>query len=121
LVLLEVTVDDLLDHRAWALENIAATSYNKHRRHLRALLNFAVNEQLIARSPLAKVSSAPCAARRPKVVPSTWYNQACKKLNCDRVQGLNSPAFWKLVFTVIHFTGTGAFKMLAQLWRSTGG
>lgn len=111
-----LTEDDLLEHRAWALDHMAATSYNKHRRHLRALLNFAVREQTLARSPMAKVIAAPTGLRRPKVLPTTWYKQACKVLDCDQLAGLNPPVFWRLAFTVIHFTGMRRRQLVELRW-----
>jgi len=97
------------------------TSYNKHRRHLRALLNFAVQEgYLPAGSPLAKVSSAPAGQRRPKVVPVNWHAKSLVLLKVpskeSKVQGLNPPQFWSLVFSVLHFTGMRRRQLVELQW-----
>eukprot|EP01030_Chromulinospumella_sphaerica_P005631 gene5631-5509_t len=47
----DLNVEVLLSHRVWCLERMRATSYNKHRRHLRALINFALAEGHIQSQP----------------------------------------------------------------------
>lgn len=113
-----LSTDQLLAHRQWCLERISASSYNKHRRHLRALLNFAKENANIAASPLLKVTSAPVGARRPKVVPQNWYRRSMALLGKGpSVVGLTPTFFWKAVFSVMHFTGLRRRQLIELRWR----
>jgi site-specific recombinase XerD len=115
--LAEIDARALLSHRKWCLENTRPASYNKHRRHLRALLNFAVAEGIMATSPLAKVSSAPLGQRRPKVVPANWYSRTLQLLEREALIGLRPTNFWRIAFSVIHFTGMRRRQLVEMQWQ----
>ena len=112
-----LAVDQLLSHRAWCLQTMRPTSYNKHRRHLRALLNFALAEGHIQSQPFVKVGPAPVGVKRPKTVPSTWYKRTMALLDSESVRGLNPTKFWRLVFSVMHFTGIRRRQIVELKWE----
>lgn len=115
--LADLSVDRLLNYRQWCLVRMRPTSFNKHRRHLRALLNFAVAQGLIERSPLLQVGSAPTGQRRPKTVPNDWYRKAIELLDNDSVTGLNPTSFWRVVLSVMHFTGLRRRQVVELQWQ----
>lgn len=115
----DMTVDTLLAHRQWCLQRMQGISYNKHRRHLRALLNFAVGQELLAKSPLAKVSPAPTQQVRPKTVPENWYarTHGLLQFNDGHVPATLMPArSWLLVFAILHFTGMRRRQVAELCW-----
>ncbi len=117
-VLIEsINVDVMLAHRAWCLERMRPTSYNKHRRHLRALINFALAEDQIQTQPFAKVGPAPVGVKRPKTVPSSWYKHTMTLLDSDSVSGLNPTKFWRAVFSVMHFTSMRRRQIVELKWE----
>jgi integrase len=94
-----------------------ATSYNKHRRHLRALINFALAEGQIQTQPFVKVGPAPVGVKRPKTVPSSWYKRTMALLDSDSVSGLNPTKFWRVVFSVMHFTSMRRRQVVELKWE----
>ncbi|MBP8149221.1 MAG: phage integrase SAM-like domain-containing protein [Limnohabitans sp.] len=112
-----LTLDMLLSHRAWCLQYIRPTSYNKHRRHLRALVNFAVSENMLNNQPFNKVGPAPTGARRPKTIAANWYKKAMTLLDDGQVQGLNPTRFWRLLFSVMHFTSMRRRQIVELRWE----
>eukprot|EP01032_Pedospumella_encystans_P011363 gene11363-13215_t len=113
----DLNVEVLLSHRVWCLERMRATSYNKHRRHLRALINFALAEGHIQSQPFVKVGPAPVGVKRPKTVPSTWYKRTMAILESDSVSGLNPTKFWRLLFSVMHFTSMRRRQIVELKWE----
>lgn len=92
----------LLTWRAFVLSTNAATSFNKHRRHVRALLNFALREGLIASSPLLKVSAPPVGKKRPKTVSPNWVRKAHELMDANPA-ALRPVWFWRAVINVMYF------------------
>lgn len=115
--LADLTPELLLLWRQWVLIRNAPTSFNKHRRHLRALLRFAVADGLVAISPLAAVTSAPVAKRRPKTVPTSWYRDAMAMLEEGERSGLNPTWFWRLALSVMHFTACRRRQLVEIRWH----
>jgi integrase len=113
----DITTELLLLWRQWVLVRNAPTSFNKHRRHLRALLRFAVADGLIARSPLDAVGPAPVAKRRPKIVPSGWYRDSIALLASGQLSGLNPTWFWRLALSVLHFSACRRRQLVELRWR----
>lgn len=113
----DLTTEMLLLWRQWVLVRNAPTSFNKHRRHLRALLKFAVADGLIARSPLDAVSSAPVAKRRPKTVSASWYREAVALLQRERLAGMNPTWFWRLAISVLHFSACRRRQLIELRWK----
>ncbi len=113
----DLTTELLLLWRQWVLTRNAPTSFNKHRRHLRALLKFAVADGLIVRSPLDAVSSAPVAKRRPKTVSAGWYREATALLQRDELPGMNPTWFWRLAISVLHFTACRRRQLVELRWK----
>jgi integrase len=98
----QLTVDHLLEWRGWVLSTCSGTTFNMHRRHIRALLNFAVREGILEKSPLTKVSAAPTGKRRPKTVPVNWLRKTRQLL--DQNHPRLAPAwFWRCVFDTMFF------------------
>lgn len=113
----DITTELLLLWRQWVLLRNAATSFNKHRRHLRALLRFAVADGLIARSPLDPVGPAPTPKRRPKTVSASWYRDAMELLAMGQLAGLNPTWFWRLAISVLHFSACRRRQLVELRWR----
>ena len=113
----DLNVEVLLSHRVWCLERMRATSYNKHRRHLRALMNFALAEGYIQSQPFLKVGPAPVGAKRPKTVPSSWYKRTMALLDSDSVSGLTPAKFWRVLFSVMHFTSMRRRQIVELKWE----
>lgn len=116
----DLTVDRLLNYRQWCLTRMRPTSFNKHRRHLRALLNFSVAQALIDRSPLLQVSPAPTGQRRPKTVDRRWYKKSIALLSGDSdtsVRGLAPAWFWRTLLGVMHFTGMRRRQVIELQWQ----
>lgn len=117
MTLSDLTTELLLLWRQWVLVRNAPTSFNKHRRHLRALMRFAVAEGLIKTSSLAAVSAAPVAKRRPKTIPNNWYKTAMALLADNRIPGLTPTWFWRLALSTLHFTACRRRQLVELRWK----
>lgn len=98
----KLQTEQLLYWRADVLQTCAGTSFNKHRRHIRALLNFAVSEEILNASPMAKVSAAPVGKKRPKTVPTNWLKKTREFLDQNHPK-LRPVQFWRTLVDVMYF------------------
>ena len=71
----------------------------------------------IQSQPFAKVGPAPVGLKRPKTVPSSWYKRTMGLLESESVRGLNPVKFWRLVFSVLHFTSMRRRQIVELRWE----
>jgi site-specific recombinase XerD len=112
----QISVRFLLEWRSWVLSNCSGTTFNMHRRHIRALFNFAVNEGVITKSPLLKVSPAPTGKKRPKTVPVNWLRKTRQLLDEDNAR-LEPSWFWRCVFDTMYFGMMRRRQIVELRWR----
>lgn len=112
----ELTGDFLLEWRKWILSTCSGTTFNMHRRHIRALLNFAVREGHLEKSPLTKISAAPTGKRRPKTVPVNWLRKTRQLLDQNHPR-LAPSWFWRCVFDTMFFGMMRRRQVVELRWR----
>lgn len=116
-LLKDIGVAELLKWRADVLQTCTGTSFNMHRRHVRALLNFAVTEGLLEVSPLSKVSAAPTGKKKPKTVPVTWLRKTRALLD-DNHPRLQPAWFWRAVVDVMYFGMMRRRQVIELKWKN---
>lgn len=114
-----ITADDVIDWRNRLLVRIARTTWNKERRHLRAIANYALKQSLIEVNPFIEVPAAPEPGRLPKTVAIDVVNAALALLSKHSVTSLAmSPRwFWGIVVRTFYFTGIRRSQLVGIQWQ----
>lgn len=123
--LARVTVDALLLFRAQALRRMRPVSFNTERRHLSALLSFAVRQRWLAENPCREVAPAPQARPLPKSIARADMLSAITLLEPARSTGgkikradLVQPQwFWVTVLKTFYFTGMRKRQLIGLRWE----
>ncbi|WP_114278542.1 tyrosine-type recombinase/integrase [Thioalbus denitrificans] len=124
--------DVVLGWRNAILARARPETWNKYRRHLRALMNYAIDRGWTSSNPFKEVPPARTGHRLKKTVDSELLIRALKLLNtqadAEPEEGKLRPAwFWAMVIRAFYYTGVrrrqivelrwGDFDMVNGVWR----
>ncbi|PHS73306.1 MAG: hypothetical protein COB00_00055 [Alcanivorax sp.] len=114
-----ITADDVIDWRNRLLVRIARTTWNKERRHLRAVANHALAQGLIEKNPFVEVPAAPEPCRLPKTITIDLVNAALTLLSKSpgTSHAMSPRWFWGIVIRTFYFTGIRRSQLVGIPWR----
>ena len=120
----QITVDVMLDFRAWSLKRMKPVSFNTERRHLSVLFNTAVREGLMPANPLRRVSNAPVLREAPKALSKDnmdayleWLLTATRNNRHGQAVDVIQPQwFWYTVLRTFYFTGMRKRQLIGLVW-----
>jgi integrase len=121
--LAEVTHDLLVSWRTQVLARARPTTWNYYRRHLRAMLNYALLTGWLSESPLKRVKSAPVGGLEHRAVPYEDLSQVLGALDDDYGQPrsvgntLYPRWFWRIVVQTLYYTGMRRRQLVSLRWR----
>jgi len=117
----EVTEDAVIDWRNLRLRTVRRTTWNMHRRHLRALFNFAMHPKRawVTSNPFKEVPPAPEPGRLPKTVEVPLLDQVMTLLTRHRgtSKGMAPRWFWGIVVRTFFFTGLRRSQLPGIRWK----
>ncbi|ERS07467.1 hypothetical protein Q668_21410 [Alcanivorax sp. PN-3] len=113
-----ITADDVIDWRNRLLTRIARTTWNKERRHLRAVANYALKQSLIEVNPFVEVPAAPEPGRLPKTVAIDVVNAGLTLLSksSGTSHSMSPRWFWGIVVRTLYFTGIRRSQLPGIRW-----
>ncbi|MEJ2694846.1 MAG: tyrosine-type recombinase/integrase [Candidatus Thiodiazotropha sp.] len=111
----EITRDDVLKWRKEILSRARAETWNKYRRHLRALFNYAVSRGWLNENLFASVPPERTGMRLKKTVDVDIVRQALALLESDS-DNLRPGWLWAMVVRAIWFTGVRRRQILELRW-----
>ncbi len=109
-----ITKEALLDWRELIAERASKTTYNNYHRHLRALLNFSVEIELIDQNPILKVRQFCRVNVRKKGCTMEDLQAFCDFLDQDSREA--SPLILSMVLTLF-YTGMRRSQLCGLDWR----
>lgn len=110
-----ITRDDVLEWRTVILARARPETWNKYRRHLRALMNYAVECGWAARNPFKDIPPARTGHRLKKTVDIDLVQRALKVLSAPE-EKLKPAWFWTMVVRAFYFTGVRRRQLVELCW-----
>ena len=110
-----ITREDVLNWRNEVLSRARPETWNKYRRHLRALFNYAVEQGWITTNLFSSVSAARTGVRLKKTVDVEVVRKALAYLDGDD-ETLRPGWFWAMVIRAIWFTGVRRRQIAELRW-----
>ena len=111
----EIDRSDVVHWRNEILDRARPETWNKYRRHLRALMNYAVECGWVEDNPFAQVPPARTGNRLKKTVDLRVIEQAMKKLDSDP-ELLPPSWFWTMVIRALFYTGVRRRQIVELRW-----
>lgn len=118
--ILAVTEEHALNFRNIVIKRARHSSYNKYRRHLLALFNFAAEVNLVPANPFKKVKGLPELKHLKKTVEHEGFLTVLGYLKSreSHVDAFYHPAwFWKAVINMLYYTAMRPSQLVALEWR----
>lgn len=110
-----VTRDDVLNWRNGILARARPETWNKYRRHMRALFNYAITRGWVATNAFSSVPPARTGLRLKKTVDIELVRKALAYLEADD-KNLRPGWFWAMVVRAIYFTGVRRRQIIELRW-----
>ncbi|WP_172600394.1 tyrosine-type recombinase/integrase [Sulfurivermis fontis] len=110
-----ITRDDVLKWRNDILSRARPETWNKYRRHLRALFNYAVSRGWLGTNIFSAVPPARAGTRLKKTVDVDVVRKALVFLD-DEDESLRPGWFWAMVVRAIYFTGVRRRQIVELRW-----
>ncbi len=118
----EIGLDEALDWRNAVLARARPETWNKYRRHMRALMNYAMARGWASSNPFREVLPARTGRRLKKTVDAELMGRALKLLNTEVAtepeEGKLHPTwFWAMVIRAFYYTGVRRRQLTGLQWR----
>lgn len=110
-----ITRDDVLKWRNDILGRARPETWNKYRRHMRALFNYAITRDWVATNVFSAVPPARTGVRFKKTVDIDLVRKALAYLGGDD-EKLRPGWFWAMVVRAIYFTGVRRRQIVELRW-----
>lgn len=110
-----VTREDVLKWRNEVLSRARPETWNKYRRHMRALFNYAISRGWLGVNLFAAVPAARTGARLKKTVDVGVVRKALAVLE-DDAEKLRPGWFWAIMVRAIWFTGVRRRQIVELRW-----
>jgi len=111
-----ITRDDVLTWRNAVLGRARPETWNKYRRHLRALMNYAVERGWVAENPFCQVPPARTGVRLKKTVDVQLVQNALRVL-AQPSSPLRPGWFWAIVVRAFFYSGVRLRQLVELEWR----
>lgn len=114
-----ITREAVIAWRTEILSRARPETWNRYRRHLRALVNYAVARGWCSENAFKEVPPARTEYRLKKTVDADVLSRAFALLErCDEQQDKLKPAwFWAMVIRTYYFTGVRRRQFVAMNWH----
>lgn len=109
-----ITREDVLNWRNEVLSRARPETWNKYRRHMRALFNYAVTRGWVTTNFFSSVSPARTGTRLKKTVDIEVVRKALTYLEGE--EALRPGWFWAMVIRAIWFTGVRRRQIVELRW-----
>ena len=111
-----ITREDVLKWRNRILARARPETWNKYRRHLRALFNYAVSRDWLESNLFSAVPPARTGTKLKKTVDLKVVHQALRYLDSDS-HNLRPGWFWAMVVRALWFTGVRRRQIVELRWE----
>jgi len=111
-----ISRSDVISWRNAILSRARPETWNKYRRHMRAIMNHAVELELIADNPFAMVPPARTGRKLKKTVSLQSIERTLRHLRTDP-EFLPPSWFWSMVIRAIFYTGVRRRQIVALRWE----
>ena len=114
-----ITREAVIAWRGEILKRARPETWNKYRRHLRALLNHALERGWCTENPFKDVPPARTAYRLKKTVDTEVLQRAFALLEqgSGEQQNLKPAWFWAMVIRTYYFTGIRRRQLVGMIWH----
>ncbi|RMD65718.1 site-specific integrase [Candidatus Parcubacteria bacterium] len=112
----DITVDAVLKWRKNVVERSSAQTFNKYRRHLRAIFSWAIKQGLVHKNPFSEVEAAPVLHRRKKSVATDLLKEALDYLESNDCT-LEPCWLWATIIRTFFYTGMRRRQLVSLNWR----
>jgi len=114
-----ISTADVRKWRNTVLARASEETWNTYRRHMRALWNHAVRNEVCKKNPFSDTAPARAPSLRKKTVDSGDLEQILKALRNNGEAGLKiHPAwFWAIVVKTFYYTGIRRRQLIELTWK----
>ncbi len=114
----EVTLDLVISWRDDVLKRATETTWHTYQRTLRAMWNYALDQEYVAENPFRKVRAPRKGRRVKKTLSSSVILEAIRYLEkCDGTDKFEPAWFWLIVFKTLLNTGMRTQQLVTLRWR----
>ena len=111
----QITRQRVLRWRKEILSRASPETWNRYRRHMRALLGFAIRRGWRrGKNPFAEVGPAPGYSRRPKTVDGPLVKALIARLEHEDI--LPPGWLWAMIVRGLYFTGVRRRQLVGLRW-----
>ena len=110
----EVTEELLFQWRMIVIERASEATWNNYHRHLRALFNYLVEQDVLEVNPFNQVRGVKQYRRLPKTVPLDAIHQAIALL--DQTEQFKPTWFWTIVLQFFYYHGIRRRQLVDLAW-----
>lgn len=111
-----ITRDDVLKWRNGILARARPATWNKYRRHMRALANYALSREWMQANLFSAVPPARAGMRLKKTVDIDIVRKALAVLGTEEDDHLRPGWFWSTVIRAVYFTGVRRRQIIDSRW-----
>jgi len=114
----EVTLDLVISWRDDVLKRATETTWHTYQRTLRAMWNYALDQEYVAENPFQKVRAPRRGGKVKKTLSSSTVREAIRYLEkCDGTDKFKPAWFWLTVFKTLIHTGMRTQQLVSMRWR----
>ena len=114
----EVTLDLVILWRDDVLKRATETTWHTYQRTLRAMWNYAIDQEYVSENPFQKVRAPRRGGKVKKTLSSSTILKAIKFLEkCDGTDKFKPAWFWLIVFKTLLNTGMRTQQLVTLRWR----
>jgi site-specific recombinase XerD len=108
--------DEVIVWRNKILSRARPETWNKYRRHMRALVNYGIERGWTDKNPFSEVPPARTGMRLKKTVDVEIVRHALRILSDPQCERLQPTWFWAIVVRAIYYTGVRRRQIVEMLW-----
>jgi len=114
----DITKEVLDQWRQTVLQRATPAIWNTYRRHLRAVMNYAIKSGIIDENPVLGITSATLPKKKKKTVSVHKLSSLLMWLGDPDNQEIQNGWFWAIVIKILFYTGMRRRQLVGLQWRN---